>query len=171
MKTEIVFLAKRPDLILTLAGWFSQSWEPYYGQEGPGDAVSDLEASCNKDQLPLCLVTLDADGKACGTASLKVRDVSDQFNFGPWLAAVVAPAKSAGRDVIDGLIAAISEEAKRLGYKAIYCDANIEETMASPDCWEEVNATLLVNRGWVKIGKSESLRGATAIYKYSFKKS
>ncbi|MFQ5972270.1 MAG: GNAT family N-acetyltransferase [Alphaproteobacteria bacterium] len=165
MEAKVVLLADRPGLIPALAVWFARVWEPYYGPDGPGDAMADLQAGCQKDQLPIYLVAMSADGKALGTASLKDLSAADRPDLGPWLTALAVPPEHAGQGVAELLVAAIEDEAKRLGQSAIYCDANTDETLKSPSGWEEVDAFLLANRGWARIGTADSLRGPTAIYK------
>ena len=168
MEARAVILADRPDLIPTLADWFAQVWKPYYGPDGPGDAAADLQASCHKERLPICLVALNADGDALGTASLKDVSVADRRDLSPWLAALVVPPDFSGQSATDFLVAAIDDEAKRLGQSALYCDANIDETLKNPGGWVEVDVSFLANRGWTRIGLADSLRGATAIYKLVF---
>jgi GNAT superfamily N-acetyltransferase len=165
MKAKTVLLADRPNLIPTLAGWFARVWAPYYGPGGPGDAAGDLQACCHRDRLPICLVAVDADGAALGTASLKDNSVAERPDLGPWLAALVVPPEFAGQGAADFLVAAIEDRARRLGRSALYCDANSDQTLKSEGGWEEAGATLLAGRGWARIGAASSLRGATAIYR------
>ncbi len=164
MNTKIVFLADRPDLIPTLCGWFAEVWAPYYGPGGPGDAAADLQAACQRDALPVCLLAIDDKDAAIGTASLKANSTADLPDCGPWLAALAVRPDCAGHGIADFLVAAIEKEAARRGETALYCDANTDETLKNPGGWEEVDARLLAGRGWTAIGTGDSLRGATAIY-------
>ena len=39
---NIALLADHIEVIHTLANWYRNEWQPYYGADGPGDALADL---------------------------------------------------------------------------------------------------------------------------------
>ena len=68
---HIRHLIDAPNAAPALARWFVDEWTPWYGYDGPGDAVADLAACTDPDAIPLCLVALDDSGGVLGTASLR----------------------------------------------------------------------------------------------------
>ena len=165
MKPTIVHLTDRPDLLAILADWYASAWAPYYGPEGTGDSEADLQARCQKDEIPTCLIALVGHDELLGSASLTPSSVADRPDLSPWLSALLVPPEFAGQGVDSILVEAIEDAAKSLGQTYLHCDANTDETMKNPDGWEEVSASLLTSRGWTEIGAADSLRGATAIFR------
>ena len=144
-----ILLADMPEAIPVLARWFVAEWAPYYGPAGPGDAEKDLESCCNRDGIPLALVALDAGGAAIGTVALKPESVASHRHLGPWLAALLVAPEHRGRGVAAALVAAIEQEARRLGFTEIY-----------------TGATGLVRGGWRPLeGEAASLRGPITVYR------
>jgi predicted N-acetyltransferase YhbS len=148
----ISHLCDLPDLVATLESWFVAEWEPWYGPAGGGDAKADLAACTSHDALPLCLVACDENGALLGTASLKGDSVGSEVGEGPWLAAVLVAAEHQGKGVGSALVAAIEEEASRLGFPAIYTST-------------DTAMRILERRGWRPVGATQSLRGAVTVYR------
>lgn len=141
-----------PWVLPTLAQWFVETWAPYYGPGGPGDAESDLGACCNRDTLPVCLVALNANGNVLGTAALKTESVGDEIASGPWLAALLVGKNLGGEGVGTALVEAIEEEACRLGFTSIYTSTDLADG-------------IIERRQWQVIGVAESLRGQVEVYR------
>ncbi len=137
----------------TLAEWFIEEWTPWYGPAGQGDAVADLAACKNRDALPLCLLALNAEGEVLGTAALKADSVGSAHAAGPWLAALLVGQPYRGKGIATALVAAVENEAARMGFDAIYTSTDSAEG-------------LVTRRGWRAVGTSRSLRGAVAIYRW-----
>ena len=116
---EIKFLADYPQAIPILKDLFESEWEPYYGNNGPGDAESDLASSSNRTLLPIALIALK-EGLVCGTAALKSQSVTVYPDLSPWLAALVVAPKFRKSGIGSKLIAEIESLAKTLGYVEIY---------------------------------------------------
>lgn len=151
---DIIYLADARELVVPLAPMFIEEWEPYYGRQGPGDAESDLNDCCNRDEIPLALVAVNSDGEILGTASLKAKSIETHRHLSPWLAAMFVVERFRGRGVNAALVQAIEENAIRLGYDHIYVGArgmtsNMRET------------------GWGLLDEAESLRGPIEIYEKS----
>ncbi len=150
---HIVHLFEVPELAPTLERWFIEEWTPWYGPDGPGDAESDLSACRSRDELPICLVALNVDVEVLGTAALKSESVGSELGVGPWLAAVLVGKGHQGKGVGTALVAAIEEEAARLGFNSIYTSTDTAEG-------------ILERRGWHVFGTTESLRGLVTIYRW-----
>lgn len=149
---QIVPLADFPEAIAPMAELFASEWGPYYGADGPGDAVADLHESCNRGRLPLALLAIDASGGAIGTAALKEQSIGSDVAPGPWLAGFLVHPDFRRQGVGSALVAAIEREAARIGLKAIFISTDAGETIVK-------------QRGWMRVGASQSLRGEVAVYR------
>lgn len=117
---RIALLADVTEAIPVLARGFVEEWEPYYGARGPGDATRDLMSCRNRWKIPLALVALDEDAEIVGTVALKSESLDTHRHLGPWLAALLVLPGHRGKGIGSTLATAIEDEARRLGYDAIY---------------------------------------------------
>ena len=134
-----------------LARRFVEEYGPYYRPEGPGDAEADLKAARDRDQLPRCLVALDAVGRVLGTIGLRAESVPSHRHLTPWLAALLVAPAHRGRGVGARLIAAIEEEARRLGYQRLYVAT-------------DVLTGHIARRGWRAFDHAPTLRGVATVF-------
>ncbi len=152
-KLQIVHLADAPAAVPILTEWFIAEWGPYYGPDGPGDAETDLAACCNRDELPIAVVALDADQNILGTAALKPYSLETHRHLSPWLAALLVAPEHRGKGIASALIAAIEDEARGRGLEALYSDT------AS-------GSTLLERRGWQMLESGvRTLREPATVYR------
>ena len=149
---DIIDLREAAHLSATLERWFIAEWEPWYGPSGVGDAAADLAACCNNDALPVCLVAVDAQGKAVGTATLKPDSVGSELGVGPWLAAVLVPVEYQGGGIGTALVAAIETIAGQLGFESIFSSTDSA-------------AGILTRSGWRAYGATTSLRGPLSVFR------
>jgi GNAT superfamily N-acetyltransferase len=148
----IVHVLDAPEAVPTLARWFVEEWSPWYGPDGPGDAQADLAACSSRSELPICLVALNGDNDALGTAALKSESVGSELGVGPWLAALLVGREYRGKGVGSSLVEAIEGEAYRLGFTSIYTSSENDEI-------------LMTRRGWKAIGTTASLKGPITVYR------
>ncbi len=153
ISVQIMHLIDCPEFVPTLESWFVEEWAPWYGPGGAGDAKQDLVACRSKNQMPICLVAVGEDGNVIGTAALKAESVGDELGVGPWLAAVLVARAQRGQGIGTRLIAAMEDEARRLGFEAMYCSTDTAEG-------------ILKQRGWQLFGKATSLRGGVTVYRF-----
>lgn len=139
---RITHLVDVPDTIPTLVRWFIEEWEPYYGPTGPGDAERDLASCCNRDEIPMALVALDADERVVGTAALKPQSLETHRHLSPWLAALLVARERRGKGIASILITAIEDEARRLGFDALYSDTASGSTLLRRRGWQELEADI-----------------------------
>lgn len=152
---QIRKLADVPSAIPTLVDWFVAEWGPWYGPSGPGDARADLEACCNRDRLPLAVVALGRENLLLGTAAVKHDSLGSELGVGPWLAAMLVEPSHRRRGVGSGLVAAVEQEAARLGYPALFTAT-------------DTAIGLLTRRGWQSTGSElPSLRGPVSVLRLS----
>ncbi len=149
---RIAALADVREALPMLAGWFVKEWEPYYGPDGPGDAVDELTACLNRNAVPFALVALDAEGCVLGTAALKADSLGSARAPGPWLAAFLVGAEYRRKGVGTALVAAIEDRARRLGFPEIFTSTDVADVM-------------LQRRGWLAFDTVDSLRGAATLYR------
>lgn len=154
---DVRYLAERPELLSTLVAWFEAEWEPYYGAAGPGNAGADLTESMNRTELPMCLVALDQGGTLAGTISLRRASISHP-ELGPWAAAFLVAPGMRGRGVGTRLVAALEEEALRLGFEKLYISTDAANGIVE-------------RRGWKSIDTAQSLRGLTTVYELEVSRS
>ena len=148
---RIVHLCDAPEAAATLARWFVEEWAPWYGPDGPGDADGDLAECRSRDALPLCLVALDRDDAVLGTVALKSESVGSELGVGPWLAAFLVGPDNRRHGIGTALVAALEDEARRLGFARIYTSS-------------DAAGGLLTRRGWEPMARTESLRGPLTVF-------
>lgn len=149
---RIALLADVPECLSKLAAMFVTEWEPYYGPEGEGDANLDLAACCNRNELPVALVALDADGEVAGTAALKADSVGSEPEEAPWLAALVVAENRKREGIGAMLIEAVEDLARRLGYDVLFTSAEPENSLSAAG-------------EWVALRQVPSLRGSITVYR------
>ena len=118
---NIALLADHTDVIPTLADWYRAEWEPYYGVDGPGDAVIDLESRCNRNALPIGLLAMEGD-RVQGVAAL---DLDVATNLIPSIVGLLVAVEYRGQGVATQLLESAKNVAERLGYGRLYISTTI----------------------------------------------
>ena len=118
---NIALLADHIEVLPTLADWYRNEWEPYYGVDGPGDALADLESRCNKNALPIGLVALEGD-QVQGVAAL---DLDVATNLIPSVVGLLVAVEYRGQGVATQLLESAKSVAERLGYSRVYISTTI----------------------------------------------
>jgi GNAT superfamily N-acetyltransferase len=113
---DIALLADHIDALPALARWYRDEWEPYYGVEGPGDALADLQSRCNRDALPIGLVALEGD-QVRGVAAL---DVDVATDLTPSVVGLLVAVEYRGQGVATQLLESAKSMGRRLGYGHVY---------------------------------------------------
>ena len=116
---EIDYLANRKDAIPILKSWFESEWEPYYGRNGPGNALVDLHQSCNDSSLPIAVVAYSGT-ILVGTAALKAQSVATHDHLSPWVAALLVNPKYRRQGIAEILIRHIEQLASKLEFRHLY---------------------------------------------------
>ena len=132
---RIEYLVDCPEVLSQLEKWFLQEWAPYYGPDGPGDAVDDLRSSCNRRALPITLVALKGD-ELCATGALKAESVETHKHLGPWVAALLVTPKYRRQGIRGKLVEALEHLAKELGFKQLYYGADVTDRYLEGNGWE-----------------------------------
>lgn len=151
---RIVHLIENPSVIPILIQWFINEWTPWYGPGGQGNAKQDLEECSKNDVLPICLIALSDNNTVLGTGALKSKSIGSKRSDGPWMSALLVDKKHRYQGIGTALIEAIENQARKLGFRFIYCSTNSAES-------------ILQRRGWKTNGTAETLKGAVPVYKLS----
>ncbi len=128
-------LAMHPEALLPLRHWFETEWPEYYGIDGPGDALSDLQSFANRDRLPIGFVAF-RNGELCGVAVLKDESIASHRHLSPWAAAGLVKSSERGKGVGAQLIDELETKARSLGFSCIYCGTNTANSLLERRGWE-----------------------------------
>ena len=142
MNTEL--LAEHPESLHELAAWYLSEWEPYYGADGPGDALAELRSRCNRAEIPIGFVAVE-DGQIIGTAAL---DVDAATECVPSVVGLLVRPSQRRRGVATALLGRAEDLAKALGYSHLFIST-------------VVLGDLLVRLGWRSQGEVEFIGGET----------
>jgi GNAT superfamily N-acetyltransferase len=128
-------LAEHRELLPILQQWFEAEWPSYYCADGPGDAQRDLIAFANRGSLPVGILAF-RNGSVCGIAALKAESIATHKHLSPWAAAGFVVLSERGQRVGTGLIAALEQEARTLGFRHIYCATSTAESLLRSSGWQ-----------------------------------
>ena len=117
---RIAPLASHPEALATLQAWFEAEWPAYYGPAGPGSANRDLQAFASTADLPYGAVAF-LDGELCGVAALKADSIASHAHLTPWAAAGLVRPDLRGRGIGAGLVRALEQRAREMGFWHLYC--------------------------------------------------
>lgn len=137
---RITHLVDSPEVIPTLVAWFIEEWGPYYGPDGPGDADQDLTSYANRDRLPVALVAYDAGDTLVATAALKATSLPTHTHLTPWLGALLVAPAHRGKGIATALIAAMEDEARRLGFAHLYSDTDSASNILARRGWQPLES-------------------------------
>lgn len=140
------------ELVPVLVDWFIEEWQPWYGPDGEGDAEADLLTCRDRNALPVCLIALDSETRLLGTIALRGNSVGSDLAEGPWLAGLYVAPEHRRRGVGTALVAALEQEAARLGFEAVYTSTDAADG-------------IMRRRGWEPVGSAQSLRGEVAVFR------
>jgi GNAT superfamily N-acetyltransferase len=118
---DIALLADHIEALPALAEWYRDAWEPYYGVDGPGDALADLQSRCNKNALPIGFVALEGD-QVQGVAAL---DLDVVTKLAPSVVGLLVAVEYRDQGVAAQLLESAKNLAGRLGYSRVYISTTI----------------------------------------------
>jgi GNAT superfamily N-acetyltransferase len=118
MKIRIEFLSENRGLIDQIAERFMVEWPRYYGPNGPGNALKDLEECCNTIELPIGLLALQG-AIFCGYTSLRLQTDSHP-HLKPWLTALYVVPEMRRQGIATLLVHGVVSLAKNLGFSNLY---------------------------------------------------
>jgi len=137
-------LADHLDALPRLAEMFIAEWEPYYGPDGPGNALADLKSRCRRDTIPIGLVAIDAF-EILGAVAID-RDPTTQLE--PSIVGFLVRPDRRGEGIATGLLRAPATLAKTIGYPRIHTSTALPYMRDA-----------LRTNGWRRTGEVEYLNG------------
>lgn len=129
------YLVDRPDLIPEIEKWFINEWPDYYGPDGPGVALDDLEEYCQKGNLPLGMVAFEND-IPCGFMALKSEPFPSHPDLSPWLGAAYTRPDLRRKGIGSRLMEKMEAVAADLKYKEIYCATSTSASLLQRREWK-----------------------------------
>ncbi len=129
------------EAISTLALWYEAEWQPYYGVDGPGDARADLEARCNRYQIPIGLVAVE-DDRILGTVAL---DLDVTTNLTPSVVGLLVGRDYRRRGIATSLLGAAESCARQLGYSQLCMSTSVLGDMLQRTGWKVLGEVRFLN--------------------------
>jgi GNAT superfamily N-acetyltransferase len=128
-------LARHPQLVALIAGWYKTQWPDWYGPTGPGDVHADLQAfSASERVLPVALVVFD-QGQPIGVGALKAVSIPSHRHLSPWAAAGYVLPQRRGCGAGAALLAALVAHAGKMGHARVYCATRTAESLLLRSGW------------------------------------
>ncbi|MBN9460551.1 MAG: GNAT family N-acetyltransferase [Burkholderiales bacterium] len=121
-------LALHREALPELCRMFEAEWPSWYGAGGRGSAANDLRAFSATSGLPFGVVALRRS-EVCGVAALKAESIPSHRHLTPWAAAGVVKVSLRGQGIGAALLAALEEQARDRGYRAIHCATSTAESL------------------------------------------
>jgi len=116
---KISYLADVPDLASQLVPGLLEHWRPLVPDDTAEARLDRFRAHMNRDVLPIAWLAHE-DGRALGTASLRVTDLPGREDLAPWLGGVYVAPPFRGRGVASALCRVVEERAAALGHRRLY---------------------------------------------------
>ncbi len=144
-------LARHPQVLPELAAWMRAEWTAWYGPNGPGDAMVDLQRYAASETRLLVGLVAFRDGELAGLCALKDDVLPPVPELGPWAGAGLVGPGFRGQGIGAALLRAVTELARSLGWANIYCAT-------------ATSRTLLEREGWLALQSAELHGTAVTIY-------
>jgi GNAT superfamily N-acetyltransferase len=136
-------LARHKEVLPTLTEWMHAEWSSWYGPDGPGDAMGDLERyAASGTRLPVGLVAF-RDGELVGLCALKDDVLPPVPSLGPWAGAGLVAPGFRGQGIGASLLRATVDLARSLGFAHIYCATATSHTLMAREGWDAVQSVEL----------------------------
>jgi len=136
-------LARRPDLLPTVARWIYEEW--WEGTEGAslGTLTDLLRPHLMPGQIPMTLVAL-LGPRPVGTATLLAHDVgTEQWpDLSPWMAAVYVVPERRREGIGTRLVNEVVVEARGLGTEVLYLLTTEREDLYARLGWQVFDRTV-----------------------------
>ena len=133
LEPSIALLADHAGFIDVLVQWYEREWDPYYGEQGPGDARTDLESRCNRGRLPVGLVAIE-DDRILGTAAL---DHDAATGKTPSVVGLLVAPEHRRKGVANRLLDFAECLAGDLGYEELFMSTTVLGELARRRGWQE----------------------------------
>lgn len=147
---SLAALRHQPQHLATIAGWVHAEWWAH--TDAPVQTIADwLATHLGPDRFPTTIVALEG-ARAIGSVSLHASEAPDRPAYTPYLGALYVVPQHRGRGLGPRLVRAVEEQARELGYRAVYLNANTAR-----------HAPFYAALGWREIETGYGARGQLAI--------
>ena len=120
---EIGLLADHPEVIETLARWFTEEWGSN-PQHSIGSITALLNQRLNRDQPPMALIGFTND-QVVASASLKIRELEQLPQYEHWLGSVYVRPEKRGLGFGKQITQAAIQQAHNIGIAELYLYTNL----------------------------------------------
>jgi len=131
---EIDLLAHHKAFIPQIASLYEEEWPHYYGVQSKVNPVKELEAGCNLDRLPICLVAFEGE-TVLGAVSLKASSILSEVSQFPWIGALLVTPKMRRKGTGTLLLRSVMKQAKELGFYTLYAATESAGNLFSKEGW------------------------------------
>ena len=134
-------LSRAPELKPTVAGWLLAEWPHWYGEGGPGNLASDVEAFARSEaSLPVGFVAFLRE-EPVGFGALKQESIPGHKHLPPWAACgFVLPnfrRKGIGLQVLQAMVV----HAKAQGVQCVCCGTSTAASLLQRAGWHLLEHT------------------------------
>ena len=142
-------LADHEEVIPLLTDWYISEWAPYYGVDGPGDALADLESRCNKNEIPIGLVAIEGD-RVYGTVALGFDAAT---NLTPSMVGLLVGQVYRRRGIATALVKSAEDLARKLEYSRVYTSTTALGDLLEERGWHQLREVAFLNgeQGWIYV--------------------
>jgi GNAT superfamily N-acetyltransferase len=128
-------LSRVPALKSMVSAWLLSEWPDWYGEGGPGNLASDVEAfSQSEASLPVGLVVFRGN-EPVGFGTLKQESIPSHKRLSPWAATGFVPPQYRGQGIGAFLLQALVAHASSMGYAHVYCGTSTATSLLQRAGW------------------------------------
>ncbi len=135
-------LSRCPALKATVSAWLLSEWPSWYGQDGPGDLVGDVDAFAqSENSLPVGFVVFK-EHEPVGFGTLKQESIPSHKHLSPWAATGFVLPQYRSQGIGAFMLQAIVAYASLLGYQQVYCGTSTATSLLQRAGWrrlEQIN--------------------------------
>jgi len=137
LSIQIEYLVDHADAVPLLAQWHYAEWNHLLPGWTYDEAVTDLRRHTGRRTVPTTLVAIE-DSLVIGSASLLVDDLVGWEHLSPWVASVYVVPERRGQGVGRLLVTRATEEARELGFSAVFLWTARQRAFYERLGWKEI---------------------------------
>ncbi len=116
----------------------TEIWPDHYGNDGRGDALSDMERRNRPRGLPFGAIAISPEDELVGTAALSDHSFGARPGEGPWLIGLCTRKDWRQQGVAAGLVATLEEQARTDGFREIFTTTSDAVGIFRSAGWDEI---------------------------------
>ncbi|MBK8528007.1 MAG: GNAT family N-acetyltransferase [Rubrivivax sp.] len=131
-------LSRCPAMRAMVSAWLLSEWPSWYGQDGPGDLVGDVDAFARSEKsLPVGFVVF----RTCepvGFGTLKQESIPSHKHLSPWAATGFVLPQYRSQGIGAFMLQAIVAHARLIGYQQVYCGTSTATSLLLRAGWQRL---------------------------------